>query len=282
MIGFNNLATMGRFGNQMFQYAAIKGIAKNIGVEYTIPPVVGREIQHHNYGLFEAFKLSTNKNVGWLATRDTLQEKQFHFDEEFFNSCQDEKNILGFFQTEKYFQNVEDDLRQDFVFHDEILNPCKEMINSLDENPIFLHVRRGDPTLTDRGFKWAYTECSSQHPPQPLEYYEKALEEFDPDVPVIVFSDSTDWVKEQEIFSGDRFLISEPTDKYPDGSYIPYVDVCLMSLCSGAIIANSSLSWWGAWLQNGKGKVIAPKMWFGPTYSDKITKDIYCESWKVI
>ena len=143
---------------------------------------------------------------------------------------------MGFFQTEKYFQNVEDDLRQDFVFHDEILNPCKEMINSLDENPIFLHVRRGDPTLSDRGFKWAYTECSSQHPPQPLEYYEKALEEFDSDVPV--------W--------------------------------------SGAIIANSSLSWWGAWLQNGKGKVVAPSMWFGPTYSDKDTKDLYCESWKVI
>ena len=132
MIGFNNLATMGRFGNQMFQYAAIKGIAKNIGVEYTIPPVVGREIQHHNYGLFEAFKLSTNKNVGWLSTRDTLQEKQFHFDEEFFNSCQDEKNILGFFQTEKYFQNVSGHIRNVLrSIHHNLLNIMKRHLKSL-------------------------------------------------------------------------------------------------------------------------------------------------------
>ena len=157
------------------------------------------------------------------------------------------------------------------------------MIESLDEIPLFLHVRRGDPNLVDsRGFKWSYTQCSSQHPPQPVEYYEKALKHFPEDQPVIVCSDSPEWVKEQEFFSGDRFLISEPTEKYPDGSYTPYVDLCLMSLCSGAIIANSSLSWWGAWLQNGRSKVVAPSMWFGSDYADKDTKDLYCENWKVI
>ena len=55
-----------------------------------------------------------------------------------------------------------------------------------------------------------------------------------------------------------------------------------MSLCSGAIIANSSLSWWGAWLQNGRGKVVAPQQWFGPDYKDKNTKDLYCPEWIVI
>jgi len=59
--------------------------------------------------------------------------------------------------------------------------------------------------------------------------------------------------------------------------------LCLMSLCSHAIIANSSMSWWGAWLQsNPNKKVIAPKMWFGPAYSHNNTKDLYCEDWKVI
>ena len=144
-----------------------------------------------------------------------------------------------------------------------------------------LHVRRGDPNLTDpRGFKWSYTQCSSQHPPQPIEYYEKALAEFPEDQPVIVFSDSIDWVKEQEFFSGDRFLHSEPDDKYADGSFTPYTDLCLMSLCSHAIIANSSMSWWGAWLQiNPNKKVIAPKMWFGPDYKDKDTSDLYYTGW---
>ena len=147
-----------------------------------------------------------------------------------------------------------------------------------------LHVRRGDPNLTDpRGFKWSYTQCGSMHPVQPIEYYEKALSKFDPKQPVIVFSDSVDWVKEQEFFSGDRFLISEPEDKYADGSFTPYADLCLMSLCSHAIIANSSMSWWGAWLiSNPDKQVIAPKMWFGPAYADKDTTDLYYPNWIVL
>ena len=127
--------------------------------------------------------------------------------------------------------------------------------------------------LTDpRGFKWSYTQCSSQHPPQPIEYYEEALKNLIKST-VIVFSDSVDWVKEQEIFKPDRFMISEPEDKYADGSFTPYVDLCLMSLCSHAIIANSSMSWWGAWLINNLDKqVIAPKMWFGPDYKARTLK----------
>ena len=62
-----------------------------------------------------------------------------------------------------------------------------------DQEPIMLHVRRGDPNLTDpRGFKWSYTQCSDQHPPQTLQYYDEALSHFDDDQPVIVFSDSPD------------------------------------------------------------------------------------------
>ena len=110
----------------------------------------------------------------------------------------------------------------------------------------------------------------------------KATKEFPEDQPVVICSDSPEWVNEQELFSGDRFLVSEPTDKYSDGSYEPFVDLCIMSLCSGAIIANSSLSWWGAWLQNKRGKVVAPKQWFGTDYKDKNTKDLYCPEWIVI
>ena len=129
----------------------------------------------------------------------------------------------------------------------------------------------------------AYTQCSSQHPPQPLEYYEKALKEFDDDMPVVVFSDSIDWVKEQDLFKPDRFMISEQTDKFSDGALVPYIDLCLMTLCDHAIIANSSMSWWGAWLiQNEYKKVVAPKMWFGPAYADKDTKDLYPKNCIVI
>ena len=277
MIGFDHIGTMGRLGNQMFQYAALKGIAAHRGYEYTIPPENPR-IQIDNYGLIEAFELSDNKKIGWLNTQyDIIAEKHFHFDEDLFNTFPDGSGLYGFFQSEKYFKHIEDEIREDFTFKKEWLEPCEGFRKDLGDEVIFLHVRRGDPNLADkRGFKWAYTQCSSQHPPQPLEYYEKALKEFDDDMPVVVFSDSIDWVKEQDLFKSDRFMISEQTDKFSDGALVPYIDLCLMTLCDHAIIANSSMSWWGAWLiQNEYKKVIAPKMWFGPAYADKDTKDLY-------
>ena len=277
MIGFDHIGTMGRLGNQMFQYAALKGIAAHRGYEYTIPPENPR-IQIDNYGLIEAFELSDNKKIGWLNTQyDIIAEKHFHFDEDLFNTFPDGSGLYGFFQSEKYFKHIEDEIREDFTFKKEWLEPCEGFRKDLGDEVIFLHVRRGDPNLADkRGFKWAYTQCSSQHPPQPLEYYEKALKEFDDDMPVVVFSDSIDWVKEQDLFKPDRFMISEQTDKFSDGALVPYVDLCLMTLCDHAIIANSSMSWWGAWLiQNEYKKVVAPKMWFGPAYADKDTKDLY-------
>ena len=277
MIGFDHIGTMGRLGNQMFQYAALKGIAAHRGYEYTIPPENPR-IQIDNYGLIEAFELSDNKKIGWLNTQyDIIAEKHFHFDEDLFNTFPDGSGLYGFFQSEKYFKHIEDEIREDFTFKKEWLEPCEGFRKNLGDEVIFLHVRRGDPNLADkRGFKWAYTQCSSQHPPQPLEYYEKALKEFDDDMPVVVFSDSIDWVKEQDLFKPDRFMISEQTDKFSDGALVPYIDLCLMTLCDHAIIANSSMSWWGAWLiQNEYKKVVAPKMWFGPAYADKDTKDLY-------
>ena len=284
MLAFNQMGNLGRLGNQMFQYAAVRGIAAMRGYEFGIPPFESNRVD--NYSLHRAFTLGSvarsNLHILDNGHAPVVVEKHFHFDEELHRMCPNDVSLFGFFQSEKYFANIKDEIREDFTFHDSILNPVKELISSLDSAPLFLHVRRGDPNLVDaRGFKWSYTQCSSQHPPQPLAYYEEALKNFPKDQPVIICSDSPEWVKEQEMFEDDRFLVSEPTDKYKDGSYEPFVDLCIMSLCSGAIIANSSLSWWGAWLQNGRGPVVAPKTWFGPDYADKDTKDLYCEGWIV-
>ncbi len=278
MIGLNHLGNLGRLGNQMFEFAALRGIAAEHGYDICIPPPDHQGIE--NYSLHECFKLDHIK-TGFIPDENYSLEQTFHYNNDLFATCPDNTSLYGFFQSWKYFLNVQDTIRKDFTFHDDIMEPCKEMIDSIDGEPIMLHVRRGDPNLTDpRGFKWSYTQCGSMHPVQPIEYYENALSHFDDEQPVIVFSDSVDWVKEQEFFSGDRFMISEPEEKYIDGSFTPYIDLCLMSLCSHAIIANSSMSWWGAWLQsNEDGKVIAPKMWFGPDYKDKDTKDLYYPGW---
>ncbi len=283
MLAFNNIGSLGRLGNQMFEYAAVRGIANTRGYDWCIPPPDRKGIE--NYSLHECFKLDPHRNEGYFDYFQYVQERFFHYDQELVDQCPDNVSLNGFFQSWRYFSHIDEIIRRDFTFHDEHLLPCKEMMEELEgEEPIMLHVRRGDPNLTDpRGFKWSYTQCGSMHPVQPVEYYEKALSHFDEDQPVVVFSDSVDWVKEQEFFSGDRFLISEPEDKYADGSFTPYADLCLMSLCSHAIIANSSMSWWGAWLQsNPNKKVIAPKMWFGPDYKDKDTKDLYCPTWIVL
>ena len=281
MLAFNHLGNLGRLGNQMFEYAALRGIAAVHGYDWCIPPYNAQSIE--NYSLHYCFKMEDvdANHLGMLGTGAFHQERHFHYDDHLVNACPDNVSLHGFFQSEKYFKNVEDVIRKEYTFHDEHLEPCQAIMDEYkDQEPIMLHVRRGDPNLTDpRGFKWAYTQCSSMHPPQTIDYYERALAEFDDNQPVFVFSDSVDWVKEQEFFSGDRFLISEPVDKYADGSFTPYADLCLMSLCSHAIIANSSMSWWGAWLQNGRGKVVAPSMWFGPAYPNNDTKDLYPEGW---
>ena len=285
MIGFNNLGNMGRLGNQMFEYATLRGIAANKKYDWCIPPFNIKGIE--NYSLDRAFTLPSVQSRNLMILDNgyapVVGERYFHFDKELFDLCPDHISLNGFFQTEKYFKHIEDEIRKEFTFHEDILEPCREMVDSLDSAPFFLHGPRGDPNLVaPRGFKWSYTECSDQHPPQPLEYYEKALELFPEDVPVIVCSDSPEWVQEQEIFKPDRFAISIPEDKYDDGSYEPFIDLCLMSLCSGAIIANSTMSWWGAWLQGGRGKVVAPKMWFGPAYPNNDTKDLYPEGWTLL
>ena len=89
------------------------------------------------------------------------------------------------------------------------------------------------------------------HPLCKKEYYLKALEEFPEDKNVIVLSDLLDWCKRQDWLQDERFYLSDASyEVFDDGASVPYVDLCLMSLCSGGIIANSSMSWWGAWLQN--------------------------------
>lgn len=282
MLAFNHLGSLGRLGNQMFEYAALRGIAANRGFDWVIPPPDHKGIE--NYSLHDCFKLSEDRVEGIVDPIQYVQEPHFHFDSKIFNECPDNVSLYGFFQSERYFKHIADEIREDYTFHDEHLLPCQEMMDSVEGEPIMLHVRRGDANLVDpRGFKWSYTQCSDQHPTQTIEYYEEALKQFDEDQPVIVFSDSPEWVEEQEFFQGDRFMVSKPTTKYADGSYTPYVDLCLMSLCSHAIIANSSMSWWGAWLQkNPNKKVIAPKRWFGPAYADKDTTDLYCPDWIVL
>ena len=177
-----------------------------------------------------------------------------HFDEELFVNCPDNVDLVGYFQTEKYFKHIEDEIRKDFTFSKEITEMCKELYNEvIDGESISLHIRRGDYTV------------NPNHPTQTVEYYDKALSNFDSKIPVFVFSDDPSWCHEQKLFSDDRFMIS-------DGNTTEF-DLCLMSLCTYHIIANSSFSWWGAWLAKSQ-KIIAPKNWFAAECGNKSIQDV--------
>jgi hypothetical protein len=268
MLAFNHLGKLGRLGNQMFQYASLRGIARNRGYDFCIPN--HREVLRDPYGfdvkieIFYPFNMVNlhPHNIKLLdrGYAPIAQEKHFHFDETLFNMCPDEITLAGFFQSEKYFKNIENEIREDFTFKDEILDPCKEMMEDVGE-AISLHIRRTD-----------YLQ-NPNHTPLSLEYYQEAINQMSSDLPVIIFTDDIDWCKEQEIFSDERFMISESEDHY--------VDLCLMSLCKHHIIANSSFSWWGAWL-SGFDNVVAPIQWFGEGNRDKDTKDLIPERWEKI
>jgi len=278
-IGYNRLGSNGRLGNQMFQYAALRGITTHRGFDFMIPPPDDK--YEANYGLFDCFKMSSVKpeNFGFVPHKfPSYKLPEFRFYEEFFNQCPDDCNLDDYFQTEKWFKNVEDLIRSDYTFKDDILEPCKEMIKSVGEC-IALHVRRTD-----------YVNLNDYHPVCSLDYYAAALEEFPEDMPVLVFSDDIEWCGQQEIFSSDRFLLSQNEERYDhlhkdaDGqmrhSLVPNTDLCLMSLCSHNIIANSSFSWWGAWLNsNPNKKVVAPDQWFGPAAGIDDISDLVPSDW---
>lgn len=265
MLAFNHLGKLGRLGNQMFQYASLRGISRNRGYDFCIPN--HNEVLRDPYGfnvkieLFYPFKMLyvLPHNIKMLdrGYAPVVEEKFFHFDEILFNMCPDEITLAGFFQSEKYFKHIEDEIRTDFSFKNEILDPCKEMIESVGE-AVSLHIRRTD-----------YLQ-NPNHTALDMSYYEKALDQINSDLPVIIFSDDPEWCKNQKLFSDERFMVSESGDHY--------VDLCLMSLCKHHIIANSSFSWWGAWLSESTN-VIAPIEWFGDGNQGKDTKDLIPERW---
>ncbi len=248
MISFNNLGHMGRLGNQMFQYAALKGIASHKGYSYSIP---------ENNELTSCFKIPlTEKN----QNTQILSIERFEFDQNLLDNCPDDVDLVGYFQTEKYFSHIEKEIRQDFTFYDRITNICSHYKENLFRNQevISLHVRRTD-YLTDKNF---YS--------LPLEYYYQSLDLL-PDLPVIVLTDDYEWCKTK--FTSKRFKISKSNNSH--------IDLCLMSLCDYHIIANSSFSWWGSWLADSK-KTIAPKDWFAGDFSSWNTKDLYLPHWIVL
>ena len=256
MISYNSLGITGRLGNQMFQYASLKGIARNNGYEFCIPHSINPEMDSKvNHQLFLAFDLK-NVHVGHLNVPD-IDEEHFHFNENLYNNCPDNVNLAGYFQSYKYFQDIQDEIKLDFEFKNKqsfIDEDCSEFTS--------IHIRRGD-----------YLYFSDYHPLCDLSYYYEAMKIIGLKNKFLIFSDDIDWCKQQEIFS-KNCLFADTRNNLND--------LYLMTKCKNNIIANSSYSWWGAWLNNNTDKIIiSPDRWFGPALNHNL-KDLRPKDWIIV
>lgn len=283
-------------GNQMFQYALGKSIAKKHHIPFCLDTSIFEKYKLHKYCLevfnidknyawkkgipFYQYVSSKNKYINFCLLKFSQIAKKInphHICETHFNynpSILPEKSwyIEGYFQSEQYFLEYENDIRKNFEF---IIPPSEknketiQHINSIDS--VSIHIRRWD-YVSNKNTNQFHGTCG-------LDYYKKAIKYIQKEVQsptFFIFSDDIDWVK-------DNLIIEEHNSEYIDwnDAETNYEDMRLMSHCKHNIIANSSFSWWGAWLNKNPNKiVIAPKKWF---QSDTINySDVVPESWTKI
>jgi hypothetical protein len=275
----------GGLGNQMFQYAAGRSLQVQTGLPLLLDTsildygLVGKGYTKRAYeiGLFQNVKAERYSRpifqIGEGYNKvSAVQFKALKFFDTYFRGFetwnetqliqepQDEPfpkriKLEGYFQSQKYFQDSRSVLLADFEFPVVSDDKNKETIQQIakSSSTVSLHVRRSD---------YLTAVHKDNHPVCSVQYYEEALSVLKArvgDVRCVVFSDDIPWAKENLQFLGaDGIFVS-----HNSGSS-SYEDMRLMSLCSHNIIANSSFSWWGAWLNRSPEKiVIAPAQWFG-------------------
>jgi hypothetical protein len=262
LITFNLLGRYGRMGNQMFQYATLFSIAKTRGYEFGVPYKIKSTNPYLNFCLNECFANLTAKDSSGILQLRNAKENSFEYSNGIFG-IPDQTDIVGYFQSEKYFKNYRNDLLNEYKFKDEIENKAIDMRSITKEPVISIHLRLGD-----------YKKLVGKHPICDIKYYKAALELIPKDLLIIVFSDEPELAKSIFDELNRKYFISDSNNQY--------TDMCLMTKCDYHVIANSSFSWWGAWLADTK-KVVAPATWFGDSPEmPKNWSDIYCEGWEII
>jgi hypothetical protein len=200
-----------------------------------------------------------------LFSKLIANESGFNFHKEFY-SYPKHVYLNGFWQSELYFEPVKDILVKEFTLKNNLNEQNLSLVHKIKNcNSVSLHIRRGD-YVNRKESKDLHGNCS-------LDYYQSAinyLKSKNENIQLFVFSDDLAWVKEN--------LKTNVQINYVDFNNPGEIDMYLMSICKHNIIANSSFSWWGAWLNQNPGKtVIAPMQWFADPHTS--TPDIYPENW---
>ena len=281
---------IGGLGNQLFQYALARYLADAHNTELKIDTSAFEEYKLHKYSLW-AFNIIENfaskqeimkmtkynpgilqKTIAKIVRKKRpfsgyIEEKVFNFDPAILKAPADVL-LFGYWQSEKYFKNISDILMKEFMVKFPQQDKDKEIASYiLSCNAVSLHIRRTDYVSN--------IKTNNNHGVCDLSYYNKCIEKIHllVDNPhFFVFSDDCAWAH-------DNLKQFEPiTIVEHNGPDKNYEDLRLMSQCKHHIIANSSFSWWGAWLNPNSDKfVIAPQKWFN---NRKInTSDLIPNSW---
>jgi len=217
---------------------------------FQIATTVALALRNHDNYVFPAWAAEPHFNLsgcfsGNIPNAQTFKEAAFTYAPIPYRP---NLNLEGFFQSEKYFLDQQDAIRH-------LLTPKSGI--GVQSGCTSVHVRRGD-----------YTTLTKEYTQLDMSYFGRAMSMIgSPNY--IVFSDDIPWCKAN--FRGSNITFSEGKS--------PIEDLSLMMQCEHQIIANSSFSWWGAWLnKNPSKKVIAPARWFGPALPHD-TRDLLPPSW---
>ena len=260
----------GGLGNQMFQYAAGKRLAIKNNTELKIDNTEYQANNYRAYGL-NNFNIIENiatqseiakiKKSGFLKIidsfkpnykRSTVRHHKYNFYPNLLK-IKDHTYLDGNWQNEKYFLDIKEGIIKDFTLKNPIDNKYPNLISQIkNTNSVSLHIRRGD-YITNKKFSKVYSLLDEK-------YYKRAVKfiaEKISDPRFFIFSDDIKWVKQNLNISYPKIFVSDENETKN------YEELILMSLCKHNIIANSSFSWWGAWLnQNPDKTVVVPKNWF--------------------
>lgn len=304
---------MGGLGNQLFQYAAARRFALANNMRLKLDHLTGYE--NDSYGRKYSLKhfnikenLISNTEINQIYKKGRicrkvikvveckvklrcllnfiknnlccgcffLYESGLNFNQNIFD-MKSKKDIYlnGYWGSEKYFNDIKDIIRKEFRVKYALDEQNQEMITKISDcESVSLHIRRGDFVRRMSSIN-LHGVCS-------MDYYHNAIEKLMEEIDnphLYIFSDDPQWTQK-------NMNLSFPTTYVTiNGADKDYEDLRLMSLCKHNIIANSTFSWWGAWLNPNPDKiVIAPKIWFrDPVENEKINfEDLYPKQWIMI
>lgn len=266
----------GGLGNQMFQYARGRALALRKGVPLALD--ISRYVRgsSHREFLLGHFDIkarirrhSLHQLLRWVdrfrRTKHWVQEPGYNFEPTLLTPTVNRLYLSGVWQSEKYFMDYADVIRQDLTLRQPLSSAAAKVHSQIGDTAVSLHVRRGD-YVTHAGRNRKYGFC-------PPAYYVRAMTLLAGQVSnptVFIFSDDVEWARSNVPISFRHVFVSA-------FAIADYEEMALMSSCRHHIIANSTFSWWGAWLNPRTSRiVIAPKVWMA---SRPDTPDIIPPSW---